>query len=924
MYKKKLIEVAIPLDAINKESAREKSIRHGHPSSLHVWWARRPLATCRAVLFASLVDDPSAHPERFPTEQAQLAERDRLFGILEELVKWDTSSADEVLDRARAEIRASCDGDLPSICDPFAGGGSIPLEGQRLGLEAHASDLNPVAVLINKALIEVPPRFAGRPPIHPEQEGAASLRSWPHAHGLAEDVRYYGKWMQREAERRLAPLYPKVELPTREGGGSATALAWIWARTVRCPNPACGSDTALASGLTLYSKSGNERWAVPIVEGGTVRFVIGGPEGEAPASPKLGRGSDFSCLACGTTVKGSHIRAEGTAGRLGTRLMAVVANGPRGRVYVDGSVEQEEIAQSASPHWTPTGPTPERLTGGTGYGYGLTDWGKLFTSRQLTSLGVFTDLLADAREQVLRHAIEFGLPDDGIPLREGGQGALAYSEAVSLILGLSVGKLASFHNQMARWRAGEGKSAPAFGRQALPMVWDFTEVNPFAGAGGDWMGVVNGSASVLDRLPAGPSGYAEQRDATQIESPPTLVSTDPPYYDNISYADLSDFFYVWLRRGLAAIYPDECSTLLVPKSQELIASPYRFDGDREAADSFFESGLGAAFARMKAVHDPRFPLTVYYAFKQAESTQNGSASTGWETMLEGLLNAGFTVDGTWPMRTEGANRLIASGANALATSIVLVCRQRSSSAPMASRKDFIAALRSGLPASVRAMQHGNIAPVDLAQSAIGPGMAIFSNYSKVVEADGASMRVRTALELINQVLDETIAGTDADFDADTRWAVTWFEDCGMNDGDFGRAEQLSKSRNTSVAGLADAGVIAQTPGRVRLTGREELPAEWDPRSDERLTVWEVAQHLIRRLDSDGEGAAASLLTEVGSGLGETAKELAYRLYLICERKGWAKEAISYNALVTAWPELTRLAASNEDLAGRPGTQGELL
>lgn len=924
MHKKKLIEVAIPLDAINKESAREKSIRHGHPSSLHVWWARRPLATCRAVLFASLVDDPSADPDRFPTEEAQLAERDRLFGIIEELVAWDTSSTDEVLDRARAEILASCDGDLPPILDPFAGGGSIPLEGQRLGLEAHASDLNPVAVLMNKALIEVPPRFAEMPPVHPGQEGAVSLRSWPRAHGLAQDVRYYGEWMQREAERRLGHLYPKVHLPTTEGGGSTTALAWIWARTVRCPNPACGSETALASGLTLYSKSGKERWAVPIVEGGKLRFVIGGPEGEPPVAPKLGRGSDFVCLACGSTVKGSHIRAEGVAGRMGTRLMAVVAEGPRGRVYVDGSAEQEGIAHSASPSWEPTGPTPERLTGGTGHGYGLTDWGKLFTSRQLTSLGVFTDLVADAREQVLRHAIAFGLPDDGVSLRDGGRGARAYAEAVSLILGLSVGKLASFHNQMARWRAGEGKSAPAFGRQALPMVWDFTEVNPFAGAGGDWMGVVNGSASVLDRLPAGPPGFVEQKDATRIESSPVLVSTDPPYYDNISYADLSDFFYVWLRRGLAEIFPDECSTLLVPKAQELVAIPYRFGGDRAAADSFFESGLGSAFARVKAVHDPRFPLTVYYAFKQTESTQDGSASTGWETMLEGLLNAGFTVDGTWPMRTEGATRLIAGGANALATSIVLVCRQRSSTAPMASRKDFVAALRSALPSSVRAMQHGSIAPVDLAQSAIGPGMAVFSSYFKVVEADGAAMRVRAALELINQVLDETVAGTDADFDADTRWAITWFEDCGVNDGEFGRAEQLSKSRNTSVAGLADAGIVVQTPGRVRLTAREELPPEWDPKSDERLTVWEVAQHLIRRLDSDGEASAAALLADVGSGLGETAKELAYRLYLICERRKWAKEAISYNALVAAWPELTRLAASSEGTVDGPGTQGELL
>lgn len=909
MYKKKLIEVALPLDDINREAAREKSIRHGHPSTLHLWWARRPLAACRAVLFASLVDDPSAHPDRFPTEDAQAEERERLFDIIRDLVKWENSNNATVLDAARAEIMASCDGNPPPVLDPFAGGGSIPLEAQRLGLEAHASDLNPVAVIINKALIEIPPRFAGQPPVHPDQDGVAELKTWTGAQGLAEDVRYYGRWMRDEAQRRIGHLYPKVQLPPEHGGGEATVIAWIWARTVQCPNPACGAQMPLVSTWSLSTKQGKERWIQPVVDAATktITYRIGSRPGNPPASPKQGKGAKFACLVCGQVAPDDTIYEAGLNCRLGAELIAIVTEGRRHRIYLPPSAGQVDAAMPEQPAWQPSGQMPTNPRWFSPPGYGMTDWADLFTERQLVAMTTFSDLIAEARERIHDDAVAAGLSDDPTPLRVGGTGAVAYAEAVSVYLAFALDKLVDTNTTLCAWQTRMDRLRGTFQRQALPMTWDFAEANPFGSAAGDYAMTVFSVWEVLQKMVGTIPGVVEQRDATTLTTSDLVISTDPPYYDNIGYADLSDFFYVWLRRSLSPVYPDECSTLLVPKSQELVATPYRFEGDKKKAEAFFESGLGQAFIKLHEAQDQRFPMTVYYAFKQTETTVDGVASTGWETMLQSVIDAGFMIDGTWPMRSELANRMIASGTNALATSIVLVCRHRAQASPLATRREFVDLLRAELPDAVRTLQQGNIAPVDLAQASLGPGMAVFSRFSKVVEADGTAMPVRAALELINQVLDETVAGADADFDPDTRWATTWFEDCAMNEGEFGRAEQLTKSRNTSVDGLVKAGIVSHRPGKVWLTAREDLPESWDPNTDSRLTVWEVTQQLIRRLESYGESAAAALLHQVGPGLGETAKELAYRLYLVCDRKGWAKEALSYNGLVTAWPELSKLA-----------------
>lgn len=920
-YRKKLIEVALPLEAINRESAREKSIRHGHPSTLHLWWARRPLAACRAVLFASIVDDPSSRPEEFPTEEAQTAERERLFRIIEDLVKWENSHNERVLDAARQEILKATDGNPPPMLDPFCGGGSIPLEGQRLGLEAHASDLNPIAVLITKALIEIPPKFDGQPPVNPESRGGmAHTGTWKGAQGLAEDVRYYGKWMRDEAQRRIGHLYPKAKLPKEEGGGEATVLAWLWARTAKCPNPACAAMMPLISSFWLSKKPKKRTWIEPVVDrqANTVRFEIRKGEGEPPRPPKLGRGAKFQCLVCGQAADDQHIKDEGTAGRMSVQLMAIVAEGSGGRIYLPPEDDHAAIARSAAPPWAPE----EELA----YDpraiwctlYGLKHFRDLFTLRQLVAMTTFSDLVGQAREVVLRDSVHSGLMNDGVELAEAGTGATAYADAVATYLGFGVDRSADFWCTLATWSPQPKNEivGHAFGRQALPMTWDFGEVNPFSRSGGNWEGNLSFVVKSLEgNVPAARAATVSQLDATvaleRLHQP--LVFTDPPYYDNIGYADLSDFFYVWLRRSLHGLYPNLFSTLLTPKARELVATPYRFGGSKAAAEKFFEEGLARAFQMMRDIQNPQFPLSVIYAFKQAESvgeTGLGSpsvvVSTGWETMLEGMLGVGLAVTGTWPIRSERFQGL-KSSVNALASSIVLVCRPRPLDARLATRREFVAALRAELPDALRNLQQGNIAPVDLAQASIGPGMAVFSRYARILEADGSPMRVRTALGLINQALDEVLTEQESEYDAPTRWAISWFEEHGLDEGSYGDAETLARARNVSVMGLVEEGFLWSRGGKVRLLPRQQLDPDWDPVVDRSLSVWEVSQHLVRALGTDGDVGAATLLRKLGA-LGEAARDVAYRLYSICERKNWAQEALAYNSLVVAWPEISRLAA----------------
>ena len=1424
-HRKKLIEVALPLDAINTASAREKSIRHGHPSTLHLWWARRPLAAARAVIFAQMVDDPSASPDLFPTEADQEKERERLFGIVKELVLWKNTTNEKVLERARAEIRRNwrrtCadnadhpravelfDPDkLPAFHDPFAGGGALPLEAQRLGLEAHASDLNPVAVLINKAMIEIPPRFAGRPPMNPEARakylrtrefdlnkpllgarasrphkawhsrgylphldqpeiiqsvtfrlsdsipadvvvgwknelaltgkeaasdprcaelrdrieryagqghGACWLRDgrvadqvenallhfdgvryrllawvimpnhvhaligtmlgfplegvmhswksftakkmnrilgrsgqvweqnyfdryirdekhlatvvdyieqnpvkaglvdsadewrwssatrhadetklegvrkrradetehrgvgkehadetsalpglWTGAQGLAEDVRYYGKWMRDEAEKRIGHLYPKIEVTAEMAkerpdlkhyvDRKLTVIAWLWARTVKSPNPAFADvDVPLASTFMLSTKKGKEAYVEPVIEGRGYRFTVkvGKPEDAdaAKAGTKLSRGANFRCLMSGAPMAGDYIKAEGKAGHMRSRLMAVVAEGDRRRMYLAPTPEHEKIAVLAEPTWSPenelVGKCRDQLPL-----YGMNTFAELFTPRQLVALTTFSDLVAEAMERVksdylgsrasrprraqdaldpgvsrsrpgrgqdalgpiaptsgvapssryhrtrlphfeagevpqhvcfrladslpqhllqqleqelgrlpeaehqksrrieealdqghgacwlrrpeiaalVRDALQYfegdlyrlhawvvmpnhvrvlvtplgdhslsgivhswksdtanqankvlersgefwyedyfdrfmrdedhfattldyirwnpvkaGLctepedwewtsyntwnsprdrghpaldmegetpahPDDEMPLRDGGAGATAYAEAVGMYLAFAQSKACDRNTSLCRWEYRD-KLVGTFSRQALPMVWDFAETNPLAGAGGDIFGTVKSVCEVIEKqFKGGTAGLCFQVSAVeQVISFHKLISTDPPYYDNVGYADLSDFFYVWLRRSLRSIFADLFATLAVPKAEELVATPYRH-GSKEKAETFFLDGMEQAMRRLVEQAHPGFPVSIYYAFKQSETKgDSGISSTGWETFLDAVIRAGFAVTGTWPMRTELSNRMVGLGTNVLASSIVLVCRKRPADAPLATRREFVAALRDELPVALAHLQSGNIAPVDLAQAAIGPGMAVYTRYARVLDAEGKPVSVREALALINQTLDEVLAEQEGEFDADSRWALAWFEQEGFGGGEYGVAETLSKAKNTSIDGIVEGGILASRGGKVRLLRPDELAGDWDPTTDARLTVWEAVHHLVHALESGGESAAATLVRQLG-GVAETARELAYRLYTVCERKNRAEEARSYNGLVQSWPEIARLS-----------------
>lgn len=951
---KKLIEVALPLDAINVAAAREKSIRHGHPSTLHLWWARRPLAAARAVIFAQMVNDPGYQQGggfRYGVnkERATL-ERERLFKIIEDLVQWENTNNKDVLERASAEIRRSwretCELNkshpqaaelfdpekLPGFHDPFAGGGAIPLEAQRLGLESFASDLNPVAVTINKAMIEIPPRFAGRAPVGPLPPSETQARmheDWSGMRGLAEDVRRYGAWMRAEAERQIGHLYPKITVTAEMAaerpelkrliGQSLTVIAWLWARTVKSPNPAFSNvEVPLASSFVLSSKEGKEAYVEPLIQGAAYRFVVrsGVPPEAAIEGTKLGRGANFRCLLSEAPIEPSHIKAEGLAGRMRARLLAIVVDGAPGRFYLSPINEHEELANAVKPQWRPETDIPHDKRSMFTPLYGLTKFADLFTPRQLVALSTFSDLVRDATASCRRDAVAAGMEDDARGLDAGGGGAAAYAEAVGVYLAFALDKVADSCSSLCAWQTRMDRLRSTFGRQALPMVWDYAETNPIGGAAGDVYGTIYAIWEVLTKMEDRGQGFAVQADGQSQElSRAKVVSTDPPYYDNIGYADLSDFFYVWLRRTLKPIFPGLYATLAVPKAEELVASPYRH-GSKDKAEIFFLSGMTRAMHNLAEQAHPAFPVTIYYAFKQSETKCDaGTSSTGWETFLDAVIKAGFGLTGTWPMRTELGNRMTGSGTNALASSIILVCRKRAADAAKVSRREFIRELNSALPDALDEMTRGGVnspvAPVDLSQAIIGPGMAIFSRYAAVLEADGTPMSVRTALQLINRFLAED------DFDHDTQFCLHWFEQQGWATGRFGEADVLARAKGTSVGGLQATGVVASGKGDLRLLRSTELPRDWSPETDARLPVWEALHHLIRALNQDSESAAGALLARMPARA-EPIRALAYRLYTLCERKGWTDDARTYNELVTAWTAIESAAAE----AGPVGTQAE--
>jgi putative DNA methylase len=966
-FRKKLIEVSIPLEAINKASAREKSIRHGHPSTLHLWWARRPLAACRAVLFAQLVDDPSGWPDRFPTEADQEVERKRLHKVIEDLVPWEASNNETILNAARWEIARSvawglgeeppARGDGPAILDylqtkappvydPFSGGGSIPLEAQRLGLRAYGSDLNPVAVLIGKALVEIPPKFAGRPPVNPKSRQEArhgEVRGWKGAQGLADDVRYYGQWMRDEAKRRIGHLYPEVELPD---GGKATVIAWLWARTVRSPDPAAkGAMVPLVSSFLLSAKEGRKTWVEPVLNAAApngYEFTIhSGPLGKADEErlrrgTKSAKGQAFICVLTGSVIERAYIQSEGKADRLDQKMMAVVAEGSRTRVYIAATSEQELLARSVDgdavvadakeTFLSDSTPTRAMITGGVCSAYGLRTWGHLFTSRQLIALTTISGLVVEARTKCLEDAHKNEC-DDNIRLSDGGVGPAAYADAVATYLAFTVDKLADLGNSLVRWEPVAQCPRQLFGRQGMAMIWDFAEANIFSSSSGGFQVLYEGQAQAMHVALSWcyPNAICEINnfDATKNSYPvrPVVVSTDPPYYDNIGYAVLSDFFYVWMKRSLCGIWPDLFRRLSTPKDDELVATPYRHGG-QDQAEAFFMAGMGEAMSVMRKATTVGEPLAIYYAFKQAEAAAEGITSAGWASFLQAVVDAGLTVDGTWPMRTENASRLVSQGTNALASSIVLICRPHDSTAAVATRADFLRALRRDLPEAIEAIRKAGVGPVDMQQSVIGPGMGVFTRFARVLEDDDSAMPVKTALSLINRVWADIENELDTAFDAETQVALAWFATYGFDAKPSGELITLANAKNIPLDTLFATGVFQDLHGKAGLTARVDLPRGWSPRTDATVTVWECVQHTARVLAAadGGATAAAALVAQMTASQAEGARALAYRLFEIATQKGWSTEALVYNELAQEWPHLEELVTTNVAAGPAPPAQ----
>ena len=946
---RKLIEVALPLDVINVAAAREKSIRHGHPSTLHLWWARRPLAAARAVIFAQMVNDPGYQQGggfKYGMEKKKAAEeRKRLFKIIEDLVQWENTTNEVVLERARVEIRRSwrevCELNkdhpqaaelfnpekLPAFHDPFAGGGSIPLEAQRLGLEAYASDLNPVAVLINKAMIEIPPKFAGQPPVNPEsRKNLGASGSWKGAQGLAEDVRYYGAWMREEAQKRIGHLYPPIEITAEMAkerpdlkplvGQKLTVIAWLWARTVKSPNPAfSGCDVPLMKSFQLSAKDGKQIWLEPSTDLNAKRitFSIKSGDIEPPIDGTVGKTS-VTCLFSSLSIPLKYIREQGKLGMLSQQLVAIVAEGRGKRVYLPATIEQESLALSAFVEGNPTAKIEHWAGCTNSVVYGLDSFEKLFSPRQSLALVSFSAICREVISLIRRDAVIAGYADDQVGIDSGGSGATAYGQSVAIYLSFAIDKLADLGNSLCRWENIAQCPRQLFGKQAIPMIWDYAESNPLSNSSGSWSVFINGICKAFnkafEKVSLTSIGVAVQADArSQSISQNKVISTDPPYYDNIPYSNLSDFFYIWLRLNLRGVFPALFSTLVVPRAEELVATASRHGGKQEA-ESYFLHGMTETMRNLAENAHPSFPVTIYYAFKQSQNTNSGTSSSGWETFLDAVLSANFSIVGTWPIRTENASRMRGQSANALASSIILVCRKRPADAPTISRREFIRELNAALPEALDEMtrgagsEHSPVAPVDLSQAIIGPGMAIFSKYAAVLEADGSPMSVRTALQQINRFLAED------DFDADSQFCLHWFEQYGWREGAYGEADVLARSKAISINGLAETGVVLSGSGKVQLRKWADYAADWQPPTGTRPPVWESLHHLIRALRQTGETGAGQVLVAV-RGQSEAIRQLAYRLYTLCERQGWAEDARAYNELVTSWTGIENAAYAQE-------------
>ena len=919
--KKKLIEVALPLEAINAESVNQKTGRPktGYPTSIHKYWAQRSIATARAAIWASLVDDPSSHPEKWPTPESQTAERTKLFNQLEEIISWDKTLDSAVWQRARATAEKSWGGALPPFLDPFAGSGAIPLEALRFGMETHASDLNPLAVTLERAVIAWAPRFAGKPAVN--ETSKSSLQHTSQTAGLADDIRHFSAQVEKELRSRIGEVYPKVVAPD---GRKLEPGVYLWARTVVCPNQLCRGETPLVSNWHLSNRN-EKTYIEPVINAAerTMSFKV--IYGRETAHPTFSGRKGGNCLFCDVPITLEYVREQALTSDLGDRLLAVAAGDESRWVFCAATAEDEKTALSVrKSKWAPRGSIPIKNSRNFNtQHYGMDTWASLFSPRQTLALTELHEVVKDMQQVVESAArLSESFPDDERSLAEGGKGAKAYGEAIRGYLHLVGTNLADWCCKLTSWAPDIPALGHVFARQAIAMNWGYAEGSLLGKGGANFLEKAKRVAEVVERLPAASQGVALQQDATKIVwtgSVKPLIITDPPYFDLIEFGELSDFFYVWMRDAMRDLDPDLYATLQTPKDDELTASSHRFDGDKLKGKQEFENGLTEAMTRLREIANPDLPLSIYYAYNDRETTEDVTgqmvtSSSGWETMLQSLVNAGLTVVATYPFRTEAKGRANSNGTNALAAAILVVCRIRSNSAKVGTRAEFVQGLNNVMAPALRDLVAANIGPIDLAQAAIGPGMSVYTAYSKVLEANGGQMTMGTALDLIHQAVKEAQGSQDATFDAETRWAIEWFSTYRYTSGEYGDAQVLANSAGITMQGLAEAGVVRAVGGKVSLSAGDSLPDGWDPSSDNRVTSWEVLHHLMKALLPEDMGPAAKagggseveavkIAEKLSPALMQNAKLLAYRLFEICREQGWDKEGMAFNNFGRSWGDI---------------------
>lgn len=888
--KSKLIEVALPLDEINAACKAYKDRKVGTIRNIHKWFAAMPLPAWRALLFAALIDDPETDNQRI-----------YLLDVIKRLVANGADLPDvDTLEEAKALLCKQFPDGLPAVMDPFCGGGSTLVEAQRLGLSTVASDLNPVPVLISRTLTDLLPKVMGQAPIALTAETAASNELFPMSSsapiafaGLNADVSKYSQRVVARARASLASRYTSF-------AGEAP-IAWLWARTTKCPNPACGLETFLMTSLWICKKKGDLAWFVPQVTKGEIvlEVVSRQKSGEPPLSPKSGRGAVFRCLSCDGTLTEDWIIERGSRHEIGERLVCVVAETTNGRIYRAPS-DSEIRAGAEVPDVVdfPDVPLPDIPRWFSGPRFGFTTQQDLYTPRQRLVLATFADLIAEVYSEVI---------EDG--------GSRDWAAAVTTLMGLALGKMAQANSRQVRWNtavSGAPKAEPAFGQNDMPMLWDFVETYPFGSSVGSFLGIIKDQARAARYVVKG-EGVAVRKDARDVAADrPTLIATDPPYFDAIGYADLSDYFYLWHRRALRHVHPDLYMTVAVPKTGELTAVPAHHNNSASAAKSYFIEGFTQTFNALKDALGEDLPLIVVYASKE----QKGGAGeeTRWSSILSAIVAAELEITGTWPIHGATVARLIGNQTNAIASYIVMVCRPRLADAQTCSLAEFNRALRRELPPAVRDLQAASILPVDLNQAALGPGMRIYSRYRAVLDQSGAVVPVDQAIRLIDVARSEVLEEQEGDLDPESRFAVRWWETFGWAVASFDEAGKAARPLGISVEEVARVQVVTSRANKVQLLGADQLDRSWTPSDDVRPTAWKAVHHLADRLiDGGGELEAAQLMAVLGK-LQESSRALVYRLHDIAAKKGRKADQERYNALINSWTELVRLASGQTGMA----------